>query len=347
MATSEHIVDPSLGINISLHRGWLSEEERRQWWNAIVENVQWHRVKYKSNRFKTQCETPCWTTFFGGDPAFTPYTKIPAWLMPLVVRVSKLLLQYGQIYNAILVRLYFDGKDEIAWHTDGRKFLGKRPTIGSLSLGAPATFEMRRMHNCWPCVSGTAAGNTHDDGIDRTTPIKSWRLGNGDLFSMKGETQDHWHHRVPKEKGRRPRININFRMILPNQRETEGGQKTYYKYMVHGDSKRPPQWTYQQLLRKHNSLLGMLVSNNTNNGSNNNEGSKVSEEVGLQSSSQWSCPKCTFLNNISTTRCKICCYQAIKKKIRSGEPVVIGGKIKQTKIKHKHNTILNMFTKNT
>ena len=46
---------------------------------------------------------------------------------------------------------------------------------------------------------------------------------------MRGSTQKHWHHRVPKEKGRRPRININFRLILPNQPDTERGQKSYYK----------------------------------------------------------------------------------------------------------------------
>jgi alkylated DNA repair dioxygenase AlkB len=41
----------------------------------------------------------------------------------------------GARFNAILTRLYFDGKDNIAWHTDGRTFLGDEPVIASLSLG--------------------------------------------------------------------------------------------------------------------------------------------------------------------------------------------------------------------
>ena len=56
----------------------------------------------------------------------------------------------------------------------------------------------------WPCSGG-------DDGVDRTTPPREVLLGDGDLFAMLGPTQQHWHHRVPKTKGRRPRININFR----------------------------------------------------------------------------------------------------------------------------------------
>jgi hypothetical protein len=45
------------------------------------------------------------------------------------------------------------------------------------------------------------------------------------------------HHRVPKEKGRGPRVNINFRYILPDRNETSiRGVRTFYKYMVSGDA---------------------------------------------------------------------------------------------------------------
>jgi hypothetical protein len=404
----EDIIDPAIGINVSLQRGWLSEKERKQWWDCIINKVLWHRVKYKSYRFQTLCETPCFTTFYGGEPEYKPFVQIPEWLMPLVERASKYLLQNGRIYNAILVRLYFDGKDEIAWHTDGRKFLGSRPTIGSLSLGASATFEMRRMHNCWPCVSGASGASgasgvsATDNGVDRSIPIKSWKLGDGDLFAMRGETQEHWHHRVPKEKGRRPRININFRMILPNQRETEGGQKSYYKYMVHGDNKRPPQWTYHQLLRKHNSLLGMFSkssnddtksssssssisssssssrsttssdsdstgnsttttissssnnsdsSDNTTTTTNNNNTNSSDTNSSTTANTEWSCPKCTFLNQWSNAKCQICGYmhyEAPRKRSRSGSGVATTGiQSGRKKRQLKNNTILNMFGRKT
>jgi alkylated DNA repair dioxygenase AlkB len=101
-------------------------------------------------------------------------------------------------YNAVLVRLYFDGNDNIAWHTDGRTFLGKEPTIASLSLGATAQFSLRRMHNVWPCT-GTPHG-----GVDTSEPQRHVTLKGGSLLVMKGTTQAHWHHMVPKEKVRDP-----------------------------------------------------------------------------------------------------------------------------------------------
>jgi len=69
---------------------------------------------------------------------------------PLVAQVSTCC--GGAPSNAVLMRLYFDISDEIAWHTDGREFLGLTPTIASLSLGAAAEFQMRRMTNIWPCA---------------------------------------------------------------------------------------------------------------------------------------------------------------------------------------------------
>ena len=56
---------------------------------------------------------------------------------------------------------------------------------------------------------------------------------------MKGKTQQHWHHRVPVEKAARgPRININFRYIIPGKDETTvRGVRAFYKYMVSGDQK--------------------------------------------------------------------------------------------------------------
>ena len=80
--------------------------------------------------------------------------------------------------------------------------------IASLSLGETATFQMRKMTNVWPC-SGTPNG-----GVDASELVQDYPVGHGDLLVMLGKTQDHWHHRVPKEKGRRPRLNINFRYIV-------------------------------------------------------------------------------------------------------------------------------------
>jgi alkylated DNA repair dioxygenase AlkB len=243
---------PDQGLHLKLFHGYLDAQGSASWWSTLTKNASWHRVMYKSKRFGKQCETPCYTSFYGGFDSFAPYVPIPAWLQPLVDRVSS---ELGTDFNAILLRLYFDGADEIAWHTDGRTFLGDEPTIGSLSLGATAHFQMRRMRNVWPTPGGG------DDGVDHATPPRDFALGDGDLLVMHGATQKHWHHRVPKASSRRPRININFRYILPGTPDAERGQQTYYKYMVHGDDAPDAAGlSFADILRRRGSLLATFAA---------------------------------------------------------------------------------------
>ena len=251
-ATMEEVNDTAKGLHVQVHRGYQSHRAQ-YWWDTIVSNARWFRVKYKSGRFGKQCETPCWTTFYGGRTEYQPYEPVPEWLQPLVEEVSRD-LNMPMPFNAMLLRLYFDGNDEIAWHTDGRTFLGNAPTIASLSFGANATFEMRRMHNVWPPLDGSAG-----DCIDRTTSQRNFVVGDGDMLVMMGATQKHWHHRVPKEKGRMPRLNINFRMILGGP-DAERGQQTYYKYMVHGDEELPKSLTYEEIMKMRGGMMNFTCA---------------------------------------------------------------------------------------
>lgn len=270
------IDDYQKGLHVDIHRGlFASSKKNTNWYEQLLNNVRWHRVKYKSSRFQKDCTTPCYTAFYGGRPEYSPYIPIPEWFQPLIDEVNSHLGDHVQ-FNAFLLRLYFDGNDEIAWHTDGRTFLGEEPTIASLSLGCNATFEMRRMTNVWPCVNGNSSNNGGGGatnasttntkggaaaaGVDTTTPIQSFTLHDGDLLVMRGNTQKYWHHRVPKEKGRGVRLNINFRYVLPGQ-DADRGQQTYYKYMVFGDvpiDQEPPSWTYDEIVSKKGGMMNFV-----------------------------------------------------------------------------------------
>eukprot|EP00808_Paulinella_micropora_P011914 g33224.t1 len=172
------IKDAANSLDLLLVDGFLDHQERRQLWQTLVAKVDWYRVKYKSFRHGNACETPCWTNLYGGLPGVLPYAPVPGWLQPLVDRVSTYL---STPFNALLVRLYLDGEDNIAWHTDGRSFLGPEPVIASLSLGAPAKFEMRKMTDVWPSCG--------QSGIDTKVEARGWTLGSGDLLVMRGKTQ--------------------------------------------------------------------------------------------------------------------------------------------------------------
>lgn len=162
-----------------------------------------------------------------------------------------------------------------------------------VQLGAPAKFEMRRMTNVWPCTT------TPNGGIDKDVPQRKWTAESGDMLVMLGTTQQHWHHRVPQEKYRRPRVNLNFRYILPNDPESQRGQQTFFKYMVCGDEHdanwnvTAPSWKYADIIKqqqqmasggnKEMNIISLLTKLKKGNGNHINSGeTEAKEEVSSQ-----------------------------------------------------------------
>jgi hypothetical protein len=79
---------------------------------------------------------------------------------------------------------------------------------------------------------------------------------------------------VPQEKYRRPRVNINFRYILPNDPESQRGQQTFFKYMVCGDEHdadwniTAPSWTYSEIIRKSQAGVETNIASLLTKGTN-------------------------------------------------------------------------------
>jgi len=103
----------------------------------------------------------------------------------------------GLRFNSVLANLYRNGDDSVSWHADDEKELGVEPAIASVSLGAVRRFSLKHQKQ-------------------RQLPVKSIDLPHGSLLLMKGATQTHWHHQVPKtSKAVGPRINLTFRWVNP------------------------------------------------------------------------------------------------------------------------------------
>ena len=97
-------------------------------------------------------------------------------------------------FNSCLLNLYHDGNEGMAWHSDDEKSLGKDSTIASVSLGAEREFRFKHK---------------------RTDEKVSVLLESGSLLVMKGTTQSHWLHSIPKSKKiKSPRINLTFRTMV-------------------------------------------------------------------------------------------------------------------------------------
>ena len=321
----DELVMPEHGLDVLFEKEFLSRAEEQSLFEELKSGP-WYRVKYLSERHNNACETPCWTNFFGGVEGVVPYQPVPSVYQELISRLQQVTPNVQ--YNAVLVRLYFDGSDQITWHTDGRTFLGEQPTIASLSLGAARTFELRKMTNVWPCAG------TPDGGVDKRVSPISLVCNGGDLLVMKGKTQQHWHHRVPAEKSARgPRININFRYIIPGKDETTiRGVRAFYKYMVSGDQKSAdfshmfaPSFSWSDIVKSKGPMLGFLATAEKRPAAppqlsiakiKKEDESPPEEEV----EKGWTCSACTLHNQMLAVKCAVC-EQPRSKKTPSSKKV--------------------------
>jgi alkylated DNA repair dioxygenase AlkB len=99
----------------------------------------------------------------------------------------------GATYNSCLLNLYHDGDEGMAWHSDDEKELAPEGAIASLSFGAERRFLLRHKSSKEQVEVSLAAGS---------------------LLVMRGVTQTHWLHSLPKmKKVRTPRVNLTFRLI--------------------------------------------------------------------------------------------------------------------------------------
>jgi alkylated DNA repair dioxygenase AlkB len=100
-------------------------------------------------------------------------------------------------FNAVLLNLYRDGRDSMAWHSDDEPELGAAPLVASLSLGATRRFLLRT----------------------RSEPRRriALELNPGSLLLMEPPLQEHWQHALPKtRRACGPRLNLTFRWVLPS-----------------------------------------------------------------------------------------------------------------------------------
>lgn len=99
----------------------------------------------------------------------------------------------GEVFNSCLLNLYHNGEEGMSWHCDEERDLKKDGAIASFSFGAERKFSFK-----------------HKQSKETT----SKHLEHGGLLVMKGTTQTHWLHCLPKAKCiTTPRVNLTFRNI--------------------------------------------------------------------------------------------------------------------------------------
>ncbi|MFN1219262.1 alpha-ketoglutarate-dependent dioxygenase AlkB family protein [Chryseobacterium kwangjuense] len=175
---------------------FMPENEAFHLEELLIRTVPWKQRTQKM--YDKTVLTPRLTAWYGDESKTYRLGgndfKVNAWLPELWSLKQQIETSSGYRFNSVLLNLYRDGNDSVAWHRDKESELGNRPVIASVSLGQIRNFDFRKA----------------DDHQNKY----SLPLQHGSLLIMKGDLQMHWEHRIAKSvKPMKPRINLTFRMI--------------------------------------------------------------------------------------------------------------------------------------
>lgn len=174
----------------------IDRETSMQWYNELSRLSTWYQPTLKvygksiiqSREIAAYTPDPELVVKYSGTTVKL-HTDYPPVLAEIQNFVEKKL---GVQFHHVMLNRYGSGDVHIGLHADGLE----NRVIATLSLGADRTFIMRHR---------TAKG---DQGL------KKWKLKDGSLFVMQGETQRFWKHEIPREpKVKEGRISLTFRRL--------------------------------------------------------------------------------------------------------------------------------------
>jgi alkylated DNA repair dioxygenase AlkB len=132
------------------------------------------------------------------DYSYSGSTRTARLWTPELRKIKATVEQHAGIrYNSCLLNLYAEGTQGMGWHSDDEKELDPDSNIASVSFGAERRFDFR-----------------HKESHQKVSVI----LAHGSLLIMRGATQTHWQHQIPKTtKVTSPRVNLTFRRIVETE----------------------------------------------------------------------------------------------------------------------------------
>ena len=177
-------------------RFFFSNIEANKYFNLLKKEIQWQQDDIKI--FGKIYPQPRLTALYSNNNKSYSYSNIkmqPITFTPTLFDIkSKIEKRLNSQFTSCLLNLYRNGQDSNGWHADNEKELGLNPVIASLSLGAERVFHMKHRN-------------------DKKEKLKI-NLTNGSLLVMRGKTQHHWLHQIPKTRKKvEERINLTFRII--------------------------------------------------------------------------------------------------------------------------------------
>jgi alkylated DNA repair dioxygenase AlkB len=170
---------------------FFTKEESDNYYNQLLNTSPWS--EYEMPMYDKTVIAPRMIAWYGESNRMERETKSnwPKELRAIKKRVEK----ETQIkFNGVLLNLYRNGNDGVAWHSDKTASANKNMNIASVTFGETRMFRLRHKFLKIPQVE---------------IP-----LHHGTFLLMSGTTNTYWEHQVPKTtKQILPRINLTFRQV--------------------------------------------------------------------------------------------------------------------------------------
>lgn len=181
---------------LEFKEGFLNNEEADRLQDELLKSTPWKQRTQKM--YDKLVVTPRLTGWYGdGGKSYQAGENefdVNQWTPALLALKEKIEKAFGYEFNSVLLNLYRDGNDSVAWHRDKESRYGNHPVIASLSLGQTRNFDFRKK--------------------DHHKSKYSLPLPHGSLLIMKGDLQENWEHRIAKSTiPMRERINLTFRLV--------------------------------------------------------------------------------------------------------------------------------------
>lgn len=178
----------------------MPNDEANRYLNSLLNTIQWKNDEVVI--FGKHYITKRKVAWYGDSDYKYTYSnttkKALAWTKELQT-LKQIAQDFSRIkFNSCLLNLYPTGEVGMGWHSDDEKSLGKETTIVSITFGAERKMSFK-----------------HKSRHKKSPEKSSIFLENGSLLIMKGSTQTHWLHSLPKTaKVNSPRINLTFRTFV-------------------------------------------------------------------------------------------------------------------------------------
>jgi alkylated DNA repair dioxygenase AlkB len=176
---------------LMLYDNFISKSDSDEYYRIFSETTPWR--EYEMPMYDKVVTAPRMICWYQDNPESAAGENLG--LTPELMKIRQLVeIETNEHFNAVLLNLYRDGNDGVAWHSDKEGKTGKNPIIASVTFGETRMFRLRHK--------------------SKEIPQVEIPLHHGSLLVMSGTTNSYWQHQIPKTARKiLPRINLTFRQV--------------------------------------------------------------------------------------------------------------------------------------